>query len=310
MKRVFLSYSHRDETYRQELDKHLALLKREGRLDLWSDHRILPGGEIDGEISGAIEAADLILLLVSADFIASDYCFSIEMKRAMERHKKQEAVVVPILVRPCDFQTAPFAKLKMLPSDAKPISTWSSIDDALLDVVRQLRILLREETLQPSNHDQASGSSRPASARSMNLGLAREFSDTEIHDYLRSTFQFIKDYFNNSLEDLKSENPGIDFRIIYSGREDFGAVVFRKGKRIGGCRIRVADSFRSSEIQFGGREDMPANSFNEALTVERGDRSLSMRALMGGSFGAMERKDLTPEGAAEHLWTMFLEPMK
>lgn len=98
MTRVFISYSHRDEPQRAELDKHLSLLRRQGALDTWGDHRIPAGGELDASISEALESADVIMLLLSADFLASDYCFGVEMARAMERHDRGEAVVLPVML--------------------------------------------------------------------------------------------------------------------------------------------------------------------------------------------------------------------
>ena len=98
--RVFLSYASADDSHRFELEKHLAPLKRQGFIDTWSDRKILPGGAWGSEISDELEAADIILCLVSADFLASDYCWDIEMKRALEREKSKEAVVIPIVVGP------------------------------------------------------------------------------------------------------------------------------------------------------------------------------------------------------------------
>lgn len=109
MTRVFISYSHEDEPLRAELDKHLSLLRRQGEIDLWSDHRIPAGGDLDDSISEALESADVVMLLLSADFIYSDYCFGVEMKRAMEKHERGETVVLPVMLRPCDYQTAPLA---------------------------------------------------------------------------------------------------------------------------------------------------------------------------------------------------------
>ena len=140
--RIFISYSHKDEPLRAELEKHLALLKRQGELDIWTDHRILPGSELNSEINAGLESADIIMLLVSSDFLASDYCFSVEMKRAMDRQQKRTAVVVPVILRACDWHSAPFGGLKALPTDGRPVMKWPSQDDALLDVVQHLRKLL------------------------------------------------------------------------------------------------------------------------------------------------------------------------
>src|SRR3546814_935489 len=96
---VFVSYSHKDESLREELETHLAMLKRRGVIDVWHDRRISPGTELDGAIDAALERAQAIILLVSPDFLASDYCYDREMKRAMERHEAGEARVLPVIDR-------------------------------------------------------------------------------------------------------------------------------------------------------------------------------------------------------------------
>jgi hypothetical protein len=117
MVRLFLSYSHRDENLRNELEKHLAVLRRQGVIDVWHDRRIGPGDMIDHEISAQLEAANFVLLLVSPDFLHSDYCYDVEMTRAMERHAAGAAQIIPIILRPCDWHDAPFGKLNATPAD-------------------------------------------------------------------------------------------------------------------------------------------------------------------------------------------------
>ncbi len=141
---VFFSYSHQDEALRDILETHLSLLKREGRIRSWHDRKIVPGESWKHAIDEHLECAGLILLLVSSDFLASDYCYDLEMKRALERHHAAEARVVPIILRPCDWTSSPFAALQGLPKDAKPITTWENRDEAFLDVAKGLRRMLDE----------------------------------------------------------------------------------------------------------------------------------------------------------------------
>jgi hypothetical protein len=91
-----------------------------------------------------VSAAKIILLLVSSDFIASDYCYDIEMKRALEKHRAGEARVIPIILHPCDWERATFAKLQTLPKDAKPVTKWSNRDEAWTDVARGIRKVVEE----------------------------------------------------------------------------------------------------------------------------------------------------------------------
>jgi hypothetical protein len=136
---LFYSYSHADEALRKKLESHLALLKRQGHLDDWHDRKIDAGTEWAGALDGHLAKADIILLLVSADFLASDYCYDKEMTRAIERHHAGEAVVIPVILRPCDWSTAPFAKLQGSPKDMKPVIKWKPRDDAWTDIATGIR---------------------------------------------------------------------------------------------------------------------------------------------------------------------------
>ncbi len=141
---VFCSYAHADETWRRKLETHLSLLKRQGLISLWHDRLIAPGTDWDKTIDTHLETASVILLLVSADFLASDYCYGVEMTRALERQEAGEARVIPILVRPVDKNNAPFAHLQGLPTDAKPLATWRNQETALADVAAGIRRAIEE----------------------------------------------------------------------------------------------------------------------------------------------------------------------
>jgi hypothetical protein len=120
---LFYSYSHVDEALRDELEKHLKLLQRQHVIDTWHDRKIISGTEWDKVINKNLDTADIILLLISSDFLASDYCWDIEIQRAMQRHEKKTAVVIPVLLRPCDTGNADFMKLQGLPKNFKPVTT-------------------------------------------------------------------------------------------------------------------------------------------------------------------------------------------
>ena len=143
--KVFISYSHKDESTLERLHTHLAVLRRDGRIDEWFDREILAGGEIDAEIAERLESSRLFLLLVSPDFLSSDYCVEREMERALERHRSGDARVVPIIVEPCDWAYTPLRDLKALPRCGKPVSEWTNQNNAFLDVVRELRRVLEAE---------------------------------------------------------------------------------------------------------------------------------------------------------------------
>jgi hypothetical protein len=137
---VFCSYSHKDRAFQDDLVQHLAALKRIGMIELWYDQEICAGDDWKKEISENLERADIVLLLVSANFIASDYCYTIEMKRALELHESKQAVAIPIIIRTCDWGVIPsLSKLQALPSSAKAVDSWPNPDEAWADVSKGIR---------------------------------------------------------------------------------------------------------------------------------------------------------------------------
>jgi hypothetical protein len=146
--RIFYSYAHEDELLRKQLEKHLSVLRRQGLILEWYDRQIIAGTEWEHEIDEHLEMASIILLLISPDFLASDYCYDIEMQRALELHRLGKAHVIPVILRPCDWRTSPFARLQCLPRDGKAVTTWQDSDEAFLAIVEGLRwVIERQQVL-------------------------------------------------------------------------------------------------------------------------------------------------------------------
>lgn len=137
--RIFLSYSHEDEKYKNELIKHLSGLRRKGIIENWHDRLIPPGTDLDEAIDENLRAADIILFLVSSDFLASDYIWKSEVRQAMERNNSGDAVVIPVILREVSWQDTPFGQLLALPTDAKPVVEWPSHDSGFRNVVEGIR---------------------------------------------------------------------------------------------------------------------------------------------------------------------------
>ena len=143
--RVFVSYSHKDERQLNELKTHLSPLERLKLIETWYDRRIVAGEDFGEKINENIDGADIILLLVSADFIASKYCYEVEMKRALERHAKKEARVVPVIVRDVNWKVIPeLSKLTAVPKDGKPVPKWPTKDAAWCDVSERVQAILED----------------------------------------------------------------------------------------------------------------------------------------------------------------------
>jgi hypothetical protein len=288
MAKVFFSYSHVDEALRDRLEIHLSLLKRQGLIESWHDRRITAGSDLDASISKNLEEADVILLLVSADFIASEYCYSREMTRALERHWEDSARVIPVILQPCDWYGAPFGKLLAAPKDGKaavaaPATTASA--------------------------------SIPASAaqepRSSNLRLKKEFSDFDRDHFLHIAFEFMARFFESSLTELAARNEGIQGRYQRVDAQRFSAVIYRNGKSAAECSIRI-DSLlsRSQHIAFSYDASVSAGSSNEMLNVESDSQSMYLKPLGMQSYGGQLDQRLSEQGASEHLWELLIAPLQ
>src|SRR6266516_4901069 len=140
--KLFYCYAHEDKALRDQLDLHLSALRRAGHITSWYDGDIKSGTGWEREIDAHLNSADIILLLVSPHFIASDYCYSKEMVRAIERHKAKEAIVIPILLRPIPWEDAPFADLQLLPTGRRPVTMWRDRNAAFMNVVKDIRAVI------------------------------------------------------------------------------------------------------------------------------------------------------------------------
>jgi hypothetical protein len=202
---VFFSYSHADEDLRDRLEKNLTMLKRQGVIDTFHDRRIAAGSEVDTSISAELERADVILLLVSTDFLASAYCYDIEMKMALERHERREARVIPVILRPCEWKEAPFGKLMATPRDGKPITSFPDLDDAFLQVTQAIRQAVTgagtgtSVSLPSARADTQSVVRPPSGPRSSNLRLPRAFSDADKDHFRDVAFEYIAKYASSLL---------------------------------------------------------------------------------------------------------------
>lgn len=140
--RVFCGYAHEDKSLFQRLKKALEVLRRQEAISIWQYGDLPPGAQWEQEIERELNTADIILLLISPAFMASDYCWSKEMQWSIARHSTGEARVIPIILKPTDWKTTPLGALQALPKDAKPITTWTNRDEALEDVVNGLRSVI------------------------------------------------------------------------------------------------------------------------------------------------------------------------
>ena len=316
MANLFFSYSHRDEGLRNELEVHLSMLKRQGLIRTWHDRRIVAGKEIHSSISAELENANVILLLVSAHFLASDYCYDKEMARALEKDQEGSARVIPVILHPCDWHNAPFGNLRATPLDGKPISMYANTDEALTQVAKDIRTTV-EQIGHPPQEENYGQNIAPKSIveniypRSSNLRVKKKFSDQEVDEYLESSFQYIARYFEASLNELKNRNCNITTKFRKIDTNCFTSSIYNDGSMESECTIwsGYGHSFIKGIAYYGGIT-ASRNQYNELLSVENDNYALHLKPIGMSYYGIMENKKLSQEGAAELLWGLLIKHLQ
>ena len=141
---IFLSYSNADDEYRDELEKHLSALIRQNLISAWHDRKLFGGENWANRIEEELKSTKLFLFLVSADFLASDYCMNLELPYAINRHSESTANIVPIITRPSDWEETSLGQFQALPDRVRPVTVWSNRDEAWTAVAKGIRRLIRE----------------------------------------------------------------------------------------------------------------------------------------------------------------------
>lgn len=317
MTTLFFSYSHFDEVLRDQLETHLSGLRRQGIISSWHDRRITTGTELGEAIDSHIDTADVILLLISPDFIGSDYCYEREMDRALERHRKGQARVIPVILRPCDWHALPFGKLLAAPKDGRPITMWPNIDEAFLDVVTAIKAALKEMgqtteagievAIDTKGHAVASAHEPP---RSSNLRTRKQFTDLDKDKFRHEGFEYIAKFFENSLKELVKRNPGLDETFRRIDANTFSAAAYRDGQKVCRGSASIAGRTMGSEaIEYSMTDEPRGMGMNEAVYVRADDLSLYFEPLGMQSSGRQKEK-LTLQGAAEFFWDLFIRPLQ
>lgn len=316
MPTLFFSYSHKDEPLRDQLETHLSGLKRQGIISSWHDRRIIAGTEFGDMIDVHIATSDVILLLVSPDFIASDYCYECEMQQAMERHRRGQAKVIPVILRPCDWHDLTFGKLLAAPTDGRAVTMWPNLDEAFLDVVTAIKNAMKELDRQPKTTIPEGWIGAGAALggedviRSSNLRIRKQFTDLDRDRFLHNGFEYIAKFFENSLKELVERNPGLDQRFRRIDANRFTAAAYLAGEKVCTGSASIGGSMMGGEtVQYAMTDDSDHGGMNEAVMVRVDDQMLYFEALGMQSYGT-DKEKLTMQGAAELFWGLFIQPLQ
>ncbi|MCC8955042.1 toll/interleukin-1 receptor domain-containing protein [Bradyrhizobium sp. Pear77] len=315
---LFFSYSHKDEGLRDQLETHLRMLQRQGFIEAWHDRRILAGTPLDSSIDAQMERADIVLLLVSSDFLASEYCYEREMQRALVRHREGACVVIPVILRPCDWRDAPFAPLMALPTDGKPVTKWPNADEAFLEITTGIKKLVKTRNGRvpkpavPSVAAMPStGATAAAPTRSSNLRITRRFSDRDCDNFRHEAFEFLFKFFGNSIAELKARHEDIDGETRRVDANAFTALLYRDGAAVAECTIFMGQEHFAGGIAYANKIANSRSAFNESLSVQSDEQALFLKPLgmsMSGTRGDDDK--LSMQGAGEYYWSIFIEPLQ
>ncbi len=307
MTKAFISYSHLDARVLERLQTHLAMLKREGKIQTWTDREIRAGSHISNEIEQAHNASLVFLPIVSPDFLASGYCYDKEMSAALSKAENGEMLIVPIIAEPCDWLASPLAKFKALPKDGKPISEWANENNAYLDIVNELRrVLINKEPSGGAPRTTSNGSrSKPT------LRIRRDFTIIDRDQFRDAAFQELRSYFKASateiggIEEIQSRYEDVSptsftCSIVNRARSNSESHITVHNKR--GSRHSLGDIICSHDAY---ADDDRAN---EIISVEADEYSLFLRFSMRGFFGSGDRDEkLSPSQVADLVWKDFVK---
>jgi hypothetical protein len=306
---AFISYSHRDAAALDRLHVHLAVLRREGLIEMWFDRDILAGDNVDGEIADRLETSGLFLLLVTPDFLNSDYCVEKEMARAMERQAIGDARVIAIIVEPCDWQSTILRSIKVVPQDGRAVSEWTNSNSAYLNVVQEIRRAIEadQRQAQPTRGGSAPG---PAADPQRRYRAKRDFDDIDRSEFRESGFDQMRDYFRSAVAELDSLD---DFRARFSelSPTSFGCTIVNRARDRGTAHLTVhmGRGGRSGlgDVYWSFTENAPEGGAQGWLSIGHDEFELHFKS-SGFHMGRSEhRSRMTPIEAAQMLWDDLLE---
>lgn len=314
--RVFLSYSHQDKGLLDKLKKHLDIVRRRGLAEFWDDSRLSAGTRFEPAIYSRLDSAHIILLLISADFLSSEFCYSKEMDRALARERAGTARVIPVILHDCHWDRDPRLKaLSALPRDGLALTRWTNLDTACANVVEGVFAVLEELAAKPGGVGVlASGARRTpppvnnaGAARPLSGAVERTASAAERLRFLREAHTRLARHFERSLGSLRTQRPETRTEFTRVDGRTFVCRVGRAGQRASECAICVVPD--RGWITFSEVATSRGNSYSECLSVAADGRGLFLRCL-GLSHGTDPSRRMTSDDAAALLWNRFLAPLQ
>lgn len=305
--KIFISYSHKDKQVLGKLKTHLTMLKRDKLISLWSDKEISAGGNLDKEIAKAQQNSLIFMPIVSPDFLASNYCYEIEMETALQKETNGDVRIIPIIAEPCDWMNSPLSKFKALPEDGRPIADWTNQNAAYLNVAQELRNLIK------LNIKSTGTQNSEVVLSSRKVKIKKTFSSIDKSIFRDKSFEQIETYFSSSCTEI-SLIDGIQTHFEKMNQNAFTATIVNRKKIGAESSITIwnnkGDNFSLGDITIVYSAHASAGTSNERISTEHDDYKQFLTFDMfhfHNNYNKQEdEQKLTAEKVAEMIWNNFV----
>lgn len=233
--KAFISYSHKDSPMLERLHAHLATLNRDGLLNSWTDEMIPAGGHLNSSISSELQSSQLFIALLSADYLASNYCYEKEFQTALKMNKAGDLLIVPIVVEPCDWLSTPFNEFKALPQDGKAISTWENSNTAFLNVTQSLSKLIEGNTPEQIAESHTVSHIFPTTR---NYRVKKDFDSIEKIEFTEKSFKELVNYLKRYSAEVRTLD-NIKARVMMDSPSEFLSLLVNRNKIATECQLQL-----------------------------------------------------------------------
>lgn len=292
------------------LHKHLAQLQREGLISTWTDREIFAGGKVEKDIFSALNNSNLFIALLSPDYIASNYCYEKEFKRALELEEQGKLIIIPIIVEPCDWLSTPFKEFKALPKDGKPVSSWENKNTAFLDVIQNIRKLITDQNVIKETPAKIKLSS---TAFSRNYRIQKDFDSIEKMEFAEKTFLEICEYLKRYIEEV-IQMDNIKARTLIENNKEFECLLVNRNKIATESHLKLSINSESSgmlgfnsnqmQINYSISNNNRPNNKSFALSFDQYHLFWLENNFFSNSHSA---KELTSKSISDIIWSEWLE---
>lgn len=312
MKKAFIAYARTDKEMVARLRTHLAGLKHAEKLETWFDGEITVGEPWEERISNELNRSNIVILCVSADFLASKYVQTVEMPRALERNQAGQCQVLPVILKPCAWQEHPFARLQVTPEGGKPVTKYTDQEEAWTEVIQAIHKTI--EPVPSHSNSLPLTESAPIPEGAPAKRFHQTPSDHDIDKFVLETIAGIRQYFQASIKNLENANPGWKGEIRTMGNDAFEATIYdAHGQRKAHCGIfrALALGIHSPTIGYNESGVGDRNTSNDQLSLgqERKGPTLDWQSFMSGIFSQAD-KNMDIAQAGKHLWKQFTQHLE